>query len=30
MARKITVIIMEITKIKNKFTKAIEKKKKPW
>jgi hypothetical protein len=30
MARKITVIIMEITKIKNKFTKAIVNWKKPW
>ena len=30
MAREITVIIMEITKIKNKFTKAIVNWKKPW
>lgn len=30
MASEITVIIMEITKIKNKFTKAIVNYKKPW
>ena len=30
MEREITVTIMEITKIKNKFTKAIVNWKKPW
>ena len=30
MASEITVTIMEITKIKNKFTKAIVNWKKPW
>lgn len=30
MAREIMVTIMEITKIKNKFTKAIVNWKKPW